>query len=294
VMFVAGSRVGVFHLVLAPETRLVDEQAVVHFARHAAVAIARRRLRRGSSAQLERRIARADAILDFTAAVSSVGFESLITRIGAAARSVFGPSVRARVYTYDADRAALEALPEPEHAVVEAIGSDDPGNAVARVFTLGRSYLTTAPAEEEQEGEGRAPLWTPRPSSSLLVPLFVSGRASGVLQLVDKPGGFGMTDLHDAELLSRPIAVAVELTATLRRLRIQSEIEAVLSNTTSMLRPVSADMAEVLPEAIAAMREATSATVVMFAARSAPRPRKRGCVRIRKTPGRTRAGRGRG
>jgi signal transduction histidine kinase len=267
VMFVAGSRMGVFHVVVGPDAPPVDHQAAAQYARHAAVSVARRRLRRGSSAHLERRIARADAILDFTAAVSSVGFESLIGRIDAAARSVFGPSVRARVYTYDDDRGALEALPEPGHGDLGAIATDDPGSAIARVFTLERSYMTNAPAGEAPRGLPSS--WSPRPTSALLVPLFVSGRASGVLQLVDKPGGFAMTDLHDAELLSRPIAVAVELTATLRRLRIQSEIEAVLSNTTALLRPV-ADTRQVLPDVLAAMRDATAATVVMFAARGTP------------------------
>jgi signal transduction histidine kinase len=267
VMFVAGSRMGVFHVVVDPDGPVVDRLAAAHYARHAAVAVARRRLRRGSSAHLERRIARADAILDFTAAVSSVGFESLIGRIDAAARSVFGPAVRARVYTYDDDRGALEALPDPGHGDLGSIAPDEPGSAIARVFTLERSYMTNAPAGEAPGG--LASSWTPRPTSALLVPLFVSGRASGVLQLVDKPGGFAMTDLHDAELLSRPIAVAVELTATLRRLRIQSEIEAVLSNTTSLLRPV-ADTRQVLPDVLAAMRDATAATAVMFAARGTP------------------------
>jgi signal transduction histidine kinase len=268
-MFIAGKRMGAFHLVVDPDAAC-DEAAASDFARHAAVAIARRRLRRGSSAHLERRIARADAILDFAAAVSNVGFDSLIGRIEAAVRSVFGP-VRTRAYMYNADSEALEALPHPggggSGQAFEPIRADDMRIAIARVFALGRSYMTNGPVEDDPPE--RAPTWTPKASALLTVPLFVSGRASGVLQIADKPGGFAMTDLHDAELLSRPIAVAVELTATLRRLRIQSEIEAVLSSTTALLRPATGVGAK-LPQVIAAMREATAATVVMFASLHAP------------------------
>jgi len=269
VMFVGGKRMGGFHLISSVDAPC-DDGLASDFARHAAIAIARRRLRRGSSAHLERRIARADAILDFAAAVSNVGFDSLVGRIEAAVRSVFGP-VRTRVYLHNAESDALEALPNPQRTAaeqpLEPIAANDMRMGIARVFALGRSYMTNGPVEDDPIE--RAPTWTPWPASLLTVPLFVSGRASGVLQIADKPRGFVMTDVHDAELLSRPIAVAVELTATLRRLRVQSEIEAVLSDTTALLRPAT-DVGAKLPQVIAAMRSATASTVLMFASRHAP------------------------
>lgn len=268
-LFASGRRLGGFHVV-NPIGRAFDRGLARSFARHAAVAIARRRLRRGSSAHLERRMARADAILDFAAAVSSVGFESLVSRIEQAATTVLG-RVRTRVYLYNEDREMLEPLQGPGHsgagAPARPVDPRDMRIGVSRVFALGRPYLTNGPFLEDRADSPTT--WNPVPSSLLSLPLFVSGRASGILQIADKPRGFTISDVHDAELVARPIAVAVELTATLRRLRLQNEIEAVLADAASQMRTAE-ELDAVVPDVIAAMRRATSAQVLALAPERGP------------------------
>ncbi|WP_066370939.1 GAF domain-containing sensor histidine kinase [Herbidospora mongoliensis] len=253
-LFVSGKRMGGLHLVCATGTPHAETLAA-DFGGHAAMAMASRRLRRGSGMQVERRIAQSEAILDLAAAISWVGFENLVGRVAAAVRNVIG-LVRVRVYLFNEDSGLLEPLPEPDGTFppgAEPVDPHDMRHRVARVFATGRADLTNAPA-----------------SSLLTTPMFVSGRATGVLEIVDKPRGFTMTDLHDAQLLARPIAVSVELTANVRRLRVRSEIEAVLSDAAADMRDGD-DFAAQLPGVLAAMRKAIDADLVAYTPESALR-----------------------
>ncbi|GAA0421749.1 hypothetical protein Acor_52270 [Acrocarpospora corrugata] len=267
-LFVSGKRMGNFHLICAGDTRY-DEDLAADFGRHAAIAMASRRLRRGSGGHLERRIAQSEAILDLAAAISWVGFENLAGRIAAAVRNVIG-LVRVRVYLYNEDSGLLEPLPEPDgtlQAGAEPVEPHDMRYRVARVFTTGRADMTNGPVQPDPTG---AATRRPLPTSLLTVPMFVSGRTTGVLEISNKPRGFTMNDLHDAQLLARPVAVSVELTANVRRLRLRSEIEAVLSDAASAMRDTD-DFATQLPRVLSAMRDAIDADVVAYAPADSPR-----------------------
>jgi signal transduction histidine kinase len=262
-LFVEERRMGTIHILCA-EGSALDRELAADFGRHAAIAMGARRLRRGRSSSPDRGTSGSDAILDLAAAVSWVGFDNLMGRVDAAVRNVFGP-VRTRVFLLNEDSGSLEALPspaDPASVTAKSVAPADLRFRVARVFTTGYPDLANGVAPSDCYPEG--PAWQPAPSSLLTVPLLVSGRAIGVMQIADKPQGFAVGDLHDAAMLARPIALAGQLASSMRRLRVCSEIECVLSEAASSMRS-SAQVSAHLPAIIARLLHATGADMIGFA-----------------------------
>ena len=253
---------GSVHTTWNPTPPVFDDLVIAAFARHMAVALASRRLYRNAGL-LQDRAERAEAVLNLTDAVSIRGFAELLGRTQEAVRRVFG-SVDVGVSVWDEEYETLRMLPGSFGGIDLPLewATTDPADArssIARVFSFGRSDLSNTPPGDA--GVLPAAVEGLDINSLLVVPLVVSGQTTGVLLVANRPNGFDIAHLRECEFIARQVAVAVELTVTLLRLRQQGEVDRLLSAASLMVADPRS-VKEALPGALERLRSVTGASVV--------------------------------
>jgi signal transduction histidine kinase len=261
---------GSVHAIWTPARPGFDALVLAAFARHMAVAIAARRLYRNAGL-LQDRVERAEAVLNLTDAVSTRGFPELLGRTQEAVRRVFG-AVDVGVSAWDEEHQILTMLPGSFGGIDLPVEwtTTDPGDArssIARVFSFGRSDLSNTPAADAGVLHGIVEALDIR--SLLVVPLIFASHPTGVLLVANRPNGFDIAHLRECEFIARQVAVAVELTVTLLRLREQGDVDRLLSAASLMVAdPRSVE--EALPGVLERLRAVTGANVAALVPTDAP------------------------
>jgi signal transduction histidine kinase len=253
---------GAVHLLGAEEgTDLNLLRAIVS---HVAWAFARRRLRHREQIPGDD-IVQPAAVVGMLTAASAHRPVDLLGRVHAVMTEAFG-QVAVGITAWDADRGVLRLMPGSfGYPVGKGAWSqsklDSMASVTARTFRFRRSYLTNDLATEPQDPPTSR--WR-RFSALLACPLVVGDRAVGVLHVRKEVGKFDLRDLHAAEFLARPIAPAVELTATLSRLQLQNGMESSVSKIAVVLAD-GAEIGDQIPAALEELRAISDAQIVSLA-----------------------------
>lgn len=231
---------------------------------HVGWAFARRRLRHREKMPGDD-IVQPAAVVDMLTAANAHRPADLLGRVHTVMTEALG-QVAVGITAWDADRGLLRLMPG-SFGFPEGKGAwsqsklDSMASVTARVFRFRRSYLTNDLANEPQDPPTSR--WR-RFSALLACPLVVGDRAVGVIHVRKEVGKFDLRDLHVAEFLARPIAPAVELTATLSRLQLQNGMESSVSKIAVVLAD-GHEIGDQIPAALEELRAISDAQVVGLA-----------------------------
>ncbi|MGO9957224.1 MAG: GAF domain-containing sensor histidine kinase [Solirubrobacteraceae bacterium] len=140
---------------------------------------------------------------------------------------------RAGVFMWSDDDEALRAVPGTlgsDPAVeLPCHGACDWASSVTRVFVSGDPYLANRPFDDPGVRSDYVREFAMR--RVLTVPIAVSGRRVGVLQVINKATDFTQQDLHVAEAIAPAVAAAVQATDLRHRLRQTRRLEQIFTST---------------------------------------------------------------
>lgn len=225
-----GERIGALHLLhaqpLGGEREMRDR--ITAFARHTALAVGFRRLRR-RTARLSRDLESLTALDELVLSSQNWGemdralTESLAAITGAATGGIM---------IFDPDRELLQMMPGAFGVNEDVVAScqisvQDPRSNSARVINTGRPYMSNHAMNDPAILQEWVDLL--RVDRLMSLPLTLASRRIGVLHLANKPSPFTPSDLERASLLAPRVATVVELARTMFRLRRQRQLEELLS-----------------------------------------------------------------